>query len=244
MNILIAEDDPFHRSFLSKTVRQALPACETLHEAVDGKEAINIVLTHDIDGVVMDLQMPNLSGIAAASTIWAKRPDMRILFWSNYSDEAYVRGISRIVPKEAVYGYLLKTASEHRLGLAVLGVFQEDQCIIDREIRGVQQRTQDIHEGLSNTEFEVLMDIALGMTDKSIAARRGISTRSVQSRLKQLYEKLGIEQIVPQGNGGPAFNSRTRAVAIALSRGLLNLEGMSVSEGQMKNWLEEKNYQP
>ena len=101
MNILIAEDDPFHRSFLSNTVRNALPSCETLYEAVDGKEAIDIVLKKEIDGVVMDLQMPVFSGIAAASTIWAKRPDMRILFWSNYSDEAYVRGISRIVPKEA-----------------------------------------------------------------------------------------------------------------------------------------------
>ena len=239
MNILIAEDDPFHRAFLSETVRNALPSCEKLHEAKNGKEAIDIVLENDIDGVVMDLQMPVSSGIAAASSIWAKRPDMRILFWSNYSDEAYVRGVSRIVPKEAVYGYLLKTASEHRLGLAVLGVFQEDQCIIDREVRGVQQRTQDIHEGLSNTEFEVLMDIALGMTDKSIAARRGISTRSVQSRLKQLYEKLGIEQVATQYDTGPAFNSRTRSVAIALSRGLLNLEGMSIAEGQLKLWLVE-----
>lgn len=236
MNILIAEDDPFHRSFLSSTVRSALPHCETLHEASDGSEAIALALDHEFDGVVMDLQMPNMSGIAAASSIWSKRPDMRILFWSNYSDEAYVRGISKIVPKEAVYGYLLKTASEHRLELAVRGVFEEDQCIIDREIRGVQQRSEDIHEGLSNTEFEVLMDIALGMTDKSIALRRAISTRSVQSRLKQLYEKLGIDPGNTQTN---PFNSRTRAVAIALSRGLLNLEGMSVADAEMKMWLNQ-----
>ncbi|MGC3937607.1 response regulator [Roseobacter sp. EG26] len=241
MNILIAEDDPFHRTFLSNTVRSALPDCDTLLEAVDGTEAVDLVMQNDVHGVVMDLQMPNASGIAAASSIWAKYPEMRILFWSNYSDEAYVRGISRIVPKEAVYGYLLKTASEHRLGLAVLGVFQEDQCIIDREIRGVQQRTQDIHEGLSNTEFEVLLDIALGMTDKSIAARRGISTRSVQSRLKQLYEKLGIDPTIVDEDIGPTFNSRTRAVAIALSRGLLNLEGMSVAEDQLSIWLDSKN---
>lgn len=236
MNILIAEDDPFHRSFLSNTVRSALPHCETLHEAGDGDEAISAVMGHQIDGVVMDLQMPNVSGIAAASSIWARHPDMRILFWSNYSDEAYVRGISKIVPKEAVYGYLLKTASEHRLELAVRGVFEEDQCIIDREIRGVQQRTEDIHEGLSNTEYEVLMDIALGMTDKSIACRRSISTRSVQSRLKQLYEKLGIDPGNSQSN---PFNSRTRAVAIALSRGLLNLEGMSVADTELKTWLDQ-----
>lgn len=236
MNIVITEDDPFHRSFLASTVRSALPNCEMLHEASDGSEAIAIVTDNDIDGVVMDLQMPNVSGIAAASTIWARQPDMRILFWSNYSDEAYVRGISKIVPKEAVYGYLLKTASEHRLELAVRGVFEEDQCIIDREIRGVQQRAEDIHEGLSNTEFEVLMDIALGMTDKSIAARRSISTRSVQSRLKQLYEKLGID---PGNSQNSHFNSRTRAVAIALSRGLLNLEGISVADAELHAWLED-----
>lgn len=236
MNILIAEDDPFHRSFLSTTVRSALPHCEMLYEASDGNEAMSVVMEHDIDGIVMDLQMPNVSGIAAATSIWAKRPEMRILFWSNYSDEAYVRGVSKIVPKEAVYGYLLKTASAHRLELAVRGVFVEDQCIIDREIRGVQQRTENIHEGLSNTEFEVLMDIALGMTDKTIALRRAISTRSVQSRLKQLYEKLGIDQGNAKSN---PFNSRTRAVSIALSRGLLNLDGMSVADDEMRTWLEE-----
>ena len=237
MNILVAEDDPFHRSFLSSTVRNALPHCDTLHEASDGSEAVSIALAHEIDGVVMDLQMPNTSGIAAASSIWSKCPDMRILFWSNYSDEAYVRGISKIVPKEAVYGYLLKTASEHRLELAVRGVFEEDQCIIDREIRGVQQRSEDIHEGLSNTEFEVLMDIALGLTDKSIALRRSISTRSVQSRLKLLYGKLGVDPGNAQTN---QFNSRTRAVAIALSRGLLNLESMSVADAEMRVWLERE----
>lgn len=237
MNILIAEDDPFHRSFLAGTVRDALPDCETVFEATGGREAIEIAMNNDIDGVVIDLQMPEVSGIAAASKIWERHPEMRILFWSNYSDEAYVRGVSRIVPKQAVYGYLLKTSSAHRLGLAVMGIFLEDQCIVDREIRGVQQRAMDVHEGLSNTEFEVLMDIALGMTDKAIAARRGISTRSVQSRLKQLYKKLGIDQIASEDEG-PTFNSRTRAVAIALSRGLLNLEGMSLAEEQLNRWLE------
>lgn len=237
MNILIAEDDPFHRSFLSTTVRKILPSCDELHEASGGREAIDIVMKNDIDGVVMDLQMPEVSGIVAASRIWEKFPDMRILFWSNYSDEAYVRGVSKIVPKQAVYGYLLKTASERRLGLAVTGIFQEAQCIIDQEIRGIQQRTMDMHAGLSNTEFEVLMDIALGLTDKAIAARRGVSTRSVQSRLKQLYEKLGIEQIQFDVDDSPTFNSRTRAVSIALARGLLNPDGMAVAEDSLNRWL-------
>lgn len=237
MNILVAEDDPFHRSFLAQTVKTAMPDCDRIFEATNGQEAIDLAMTQEIAGVVMDLQMPDVSGIAAASHIWDKHPDMHILFWSNYSDEAYVRGISKIVPKEAVYGYLLKTASEQRLGMAMMGVFLEDQCIIDREIRGVQLRALDIHEGLSNTELEVLLDIGLGMTDRAIASRRGISTRSVQSRLKQLYEKLGIEACVTE-TAGPTFNSRTRAVAIALSRGLLNIESMVVAEDELSQWLD------
>ena len=205
MNLLIAEDDPFHRTFLKNSVAAAMPECDKIFEASDGQAALDLVADEQIDGIIMDMQMPNTSGVAAASVIWRNQANMRILFWSNYADEAYVRGISRIVPKEAVYGYLLKTASEQRLELALRGVFQEDQCIIDREIRGVQQRSENIHEGLSDAEFEVLMDIALGMTDKAIAARRSISTRGVQSRLKHLYEKLGIDQTPVDGKDRPGI---------------------------------------
>lgn len=239
MNLLIAEDDPFHRSFLRAIVSKALPDCEEIFEAVDGDEALECVKRESIGGVVMDLQMPKASGVAAASGIWHHSPTMRILFWSNYADEAYVRGISRIVPADAVYGYLLKTASEHRLELAVQGVFQEDQCVVDREVRGVQQRSQNIHEGLSDAEFEVLRDIALGMTDKVIAARRSISTRGVQSRLKSLYDKMGIDPTPITKEIGPAFNSRTRAVAVAMSRGLLNAEGLAIDEERYKAWLDK-----
>ncbi|SNY91068.1 DNA-binding response regulator, NarL/FixJ family, contains REC and HTH domains [Cohaesibacter sp. ES.047] len=237
MNILIAEDDPLHRSFLLETVRRYLPDCDHVYEADGGQAAVDIARTHDVDGVVMDVQMPEVSGITAASRIWEKHADMRILFWSNYSDEAYVRGISRIVPRQAVYGYVLKTASAQRLGHAIIGIFVEDQCIVDREVRGVQERALDVHQGLSNTEFEVLLDIAVGLTDKSISQRRGISTRSVQGRLKQLYQKLGVEQANPNEDT-PLFNSRTRAVAIAFYRGLLNDEELSLAETSLEKWRE------
>jgi len=241
MNLLIAEDDPFHRSFLKNTARLALGDCDTVFEASDGAEALEIVKNEQVDGVIMDLQMPNVSGVMAASSIWNLYPSMRILFWSNYADEAYVRGISRIVPKDAVYGYLLKTASERRLELAVQGVFQEDQCVIDREVRGVQQRSQNIYEGLSDAEYEVLLDIALGMTDKAIAARRSISTRGVQSRLKHLYEKLGLDQSLVNEDTGPVFNSRTRAVAVAIARGLLNVDRLAMGEESLKAWLDKND---
>jgi DNA-binding NarL/FixJ family response regulator len=244
MNYLVAEDDPFHRSFLKSTLMNTLEDCETIYEAIDGQQALAVVNDNPIDGIVMDLQMPRANGVETATEIWRNRPDMRILFWSNYADEAYVRGISRIVPNGAVYGYLLKTASEDRLELAVRGVFREDQCIIDREVRGVQQRTENNLEGLSDSEFEVLLDIALGMTDKAIAFRRRMSTRGVQSRLKHLYDKLGIDQSVAHPDYGPIYNSRTRAVAIALSRGLLNAQWLSAREKEYEAWLKSSGNMP
>lgn len=237
MKVLITEDDALHRSFLKAAVEHALPECEDVYEAEDGIAALEVIGSHDIYGVVMDLQMPRASGVDAAKEIWRKHPEMRILFWSNYADEAYVRGVSRIVPSGAVYGYLLKSASEERLELAVRGIFQEDQCIIDREVRGVQQRSENSLEGLTDSEFEVLTDIALGMTDKAIATRRKISTRGVQSRLKHLYDKLGIDQSDTNPEFGPVFNSRTRAVALALSRGLLNVDGLGASQENLEEWL-------
>jgi DNA-binding NarL/FixJ family response regulator len=240
MKVLITEDDALHRSFLKSAIENALPECDEILEAEDGKVAMDIVDTTEVFGIIMDLQMPQASGVEAAREIWRRKPDMRILFWSNYADEAYVRGVSRIVPPGAVYGYLLKSASEDRLELAVRGVFIQDQCIIDREVRGVQQRSENMLEGLTDSEFEVLMDIALGMTDKAIAARRKISTRGVQSRLKHLYEKLGLDQADVDPTFGPVFNSRTRAVALAISRGLLNVDGLASGQAELDHWLDTR----
>jgi len=243
MQILVVEDDALHRAFLKEAVERMLPECDSVFEAGDGLDAIRIAREHQLDSIVMDLQMPAATGVDAAKAVWHERPDTRILFWSNYADEAYVRGVARIVPPGAVYGYLLKSASEERLRLAMRGVFIEDQCVIDREVRGVQQRAQDRLDGLTDLEYEVLLDIALGLTDKVIAARRNLSTRGVQSRLKHLYEKLGVQHAAAgerkggERKGGATYNARTRAVSVALSRGLLNTGALHTGEEDLRDWL-------
>ncbi len=238
MRLLIVEDDALHRAFLKSTVEAILPDCGAILEAADGRAAIEISRDQVPDSVILDLQMPQATGIDAAKDIWRRQPSTHILFWSNYADEAYVRGIAKIVPPEAVYGYVLKSASENRLHLAIRGVFLEDQCVIDREVRGVQQRSVDRSEGLTDLEYEVLIDLALGLTDKAMAARRGISTRGAQSRLQHLYEKLGLEQnAIPVGPWGASFNTRTRAVTLALARGLLNAAALRREEEELARWL-------
>jgi len=240
MKVLIVEDDPLHRSYLHEQISAALPECDDVIEAADGLDAERLARLHRTAHVVMDLQMANRNGIEAARTIWREQPDTRILFWSNYSDEAYVRGVSRIVPNGASYGYVLKSAADERLKLALRSIFIENQCVIDNEVRGLQQRSFGATSGFSETEYEILVDIALGMTDRAIAERRHLSLRSVQNRLTGIYEKLDIYQSAGRDRDHAIFNLRTRAVTVALMRKLLNYGALERAEADLRSWLAER----
>ena len=234
MKVLIVEDDPLHRSYLNEAVRAALPECDTVLEAENGLTGELQARKLRAEHVVMDLQMSERNGIEAARTIWRERPETKILFWSNYSDEAYVRGVARIVPEGATYGYVLKSASDERLKLALRSVFMESQCVIDREVRGIQQKNLGNAHGLSDAEYEILVDVALGLTDKAIAQRKKLSLRSVQNRLQQLYEKLDVYEIPGDGPEG-WYNLRMRAVAVALLRKVLNASALERAERELRN---------
>jgi DNA-binding NarL/FixJ family response regulator len=206
-------------------------------EAENGKVGEKLARENRTAHIVMDLQMNERNGIEAARTIWKERPDTRILFWSNYADEAYVRGVSRIVPEGAAYGYVLKSASDERLRLALRGIFIEAQCVIDREVRGLQEKSLGKVNGVSDSEYEILIDIALGLTDKTIARRRNLSLRSVQNRLQALYEKLNVYQATGEDEPDGRYNLRTRAVTIAILRKLLNYNALEKAEKDLAEWV-------
>lgn len=237
MKIVIIEDDPLHRSYLREAIATAMPECDEILEAAEGLAGEKLARENKSAHIVMDLQMNARNGIEAARTIWKERPDTRILFWSNYADEAYVRGVSRIVPDGASYGYVLKSASDERLKLALRSIFIESQCVIDREVRGMQQKSLGQSNGFSDSEYEVLIDIALGLTDRAIARRRNLSLRSVQNRLQHLYEKLDVYYTSPEELDDSRFNLRARAVTVALLRKLLNYSALEKAEAELKDWL-------
>ena len=236
MEVLIVEDDPLHRSYLHEQVNAALPECRIIYEACDGAQGETLARSHGSAHVVMDLQMSPRTGIEAARTIWRERPETRILFWSNYSDEAYVRGVSRIVPNGAAYGYVLKSASDERLKLALRSIFVESQCVIDRQLRGMQPRGAMQAEGFTDAEYEILVDISLGLTDQMIARRRSLSLRSVQNRLQQIYAKLAA---YPRPDDA-GFNLRTRAVTLAVLRKLVNYAALERAEVDLQVWLAQQ----
>ncbi|MDM8567005.1 response regulator transcription factor [Candidatus Halobeggiatoa sp. HSG11] len=235
MEIVIAEDNPRDREFLCQTL-----ADYQLHIATNGEEALELLQQNQLIYLVSDLQMPRLNGVELAKHIWADCPQARIVFWSQYQDEIYVRALAKIIPAETVYGYVLKNNPSNILQRAIVAVFVDYQCWIDPKIRPVQARNQTNLQNISDAEYEVLIDIALGMTDNLIAQRRYLSKRGVQSRLKSIYQKLNIERDSTVKDIGEMLNPRSRAVAIALQRGLINSYELQQAEALFQQWLKKR----
>lgn len=237
LKILIAEDNPKDFEFLEQLLRDWEPPCQ-LVRAANGKVALELALAEGCPLVISDIQMPELNGIEFARALWQQKPAARIVFWSQYKDEMYVRALARIVPPETVYGYILKSNTRERIASAISTVLLDEQCWIDPEVRKVQGRAGHSQTALSDIEYEALVDISMGLTDNLIAQRRYLSRRGVQSRLNSLYNKLGLDQEQFHSDKvGDGLNLRNRAVAVALRRGLINAFELEHEEAEFQEWL-------
>ncbi|MBO9412544.1 MULTISPECIES: response regulator transcription factor [unclassified Ruegeria] len=241
MKVLLVEDDAMHANYLKELVQEALPEASEVSLATNGRDGEIQARQDAVEAIVMDLRMKERNGIEAARTIWSERPDTRILFWSNYSDEAYLRGIARIVPKEAAYGYVLKTASPSRMHLALRAVLLEAQIMVDREIHQIQRDQNRSGEALTEVELAILTDLALGLPDKAIAARRKLALRTIQNRLLSIYEKLDVNDLLIDA-GDVAINKRVRAVSKAMTSQILNNEAIVAAEKDLSSWLARSSF--
>ncbi len=233
--LVISDDNPRDRSFLVEVLslytpvvtanaQEALAACQELAEP----------------WLVTDIQMPGGNGIELAKQLWTRQPATRVLFWSQHSDETYVRALAKFIPAETVYGYILKNNPAEILLRAAHAVFSECQCWLDPQVRRVQARSQCKSDAISDAEYDVLIDIALGLTDNTIAERRYLSRRGVQNRLQSLYGKLGASTELNIGStDSERVNVRSRAVALALQRGLINSFELEQEEQLLKAWFAE-----
>jgi len=238
IEILIAEDNPKDFEFLEQLLTEWEEDVR-ITRAPNGKVALEMGLELDNPLVISDIQMPEMNGIDFARSLWEKQPEARIVFWSQFKDEMYVRALAKVVPPETVYGYILKSSQRDRIASAIRTVLLEEQCWIAPEVRKVQGRAGHSLTALSDIEYEALLDISLGLTDNLIAQRRYLSRRGVQSRLNSLYNKLGIDQEQYHSEKvGDSFNLRNRAVAVSLARGLINAYEMEKEELDFQEWFQ------
>lgn len=242
VNLLICEDLPGLRSHAIKTCREVLAENNLqgeFQEASNGLEAIKLAHSYNPSLILMDIAMPELNGIKAASAIWKEQPTMKILFWSQYQHEAYIRELGKIVPDEAIHGYILKSESDAQLKEAIVSVYLHHLPYIARQIQAIKGRLKDKSLAITDLEYETLVDIFSGLTDKAIAQKEHISYRGVQNRLSALISKVmkNEDSYLKETAGKEVFNPRARLIFEALRRGLLSLEDQGQIQKHMEDWL-------
>ncbi|MBX3074456.1 response regulator transcription factor [Candidatus Obscuribacterales bacterium] len=242
MRILIVEDMPALRAHARQVVLKVFGEGVEIVEASNGLEGVQLAKSSAPDLTIMDISMPELNGVKAAEEIWEVNKQARILFWSQYHREAYVRTLGRIVPDEAIHGYLLKGESDDKLAFAIESVLTKGDPYIDPVVQGVQNRLKSKDDSLSDTEYETLLDVAIGMTDRAIAQRRHISVRGVQNRLSMLLGKLvkGQDAHLRESAGMEIFNPRTRIVYEGIRRGLVDPDDLPKLDNEVWDWLEDE----
>jgi len=166
--------------------------------------------------VLMDVAMPGVNGVEATRAIKRELPGTAVLALSAYDDDPYVFALL----EAGAAGYLLKNVRGQTLVDAVCAV-REGESILHPDIAAKVVRRvagQPVAVpiptdagGLTTRELEVLRMAARGLSNKEIAARLTISTRTAQVHLANIFQKLEV-------------GSRTEAVLLALRRGLVSLE--------------------
>ncbi|MBI1272172.1 response regulator [bacterium] len=236
--VLIVDDVEGLRKHATALIK-SIDADASIFEATTGQEGLEKFKTLKPDMVVMDIVMPEMNGIKAAQEIWEAVPNQKILFWSQFHSETYVREIGKIVPDDAIHGYALKTETDDVLKGAFGSVLVKDIPYIDPVVRNVQKRLQCPIKGLNDNEFDILVDLALGLTDRAIALREHISVRGAQNRITSLSNKLlnGLDDHVKESAGWEAMNSRVRIVYEAFRRGILVPEDCDSHNEELMRWL-------
>lgn len=237
---LIADDHDFTRSWLSERLAELRPDVKSVCEAATAEEAVRKAASYKPSLVLMDISFnenkrvpqagkpdePVLDGLDAAGKIWKELPDARIIIVSAYVNESFVRRLFEVIPPSGRYGYIVKERLASTLEAAVDAVLSED-CWIDPAVMTIHNRQVNRGFELPDNLYEVLMGIALGLSDQTISELLYIVEQSVQYRLRKLYSHFGIPSKTDPKSG--LYNSRCRAVKIATEHGL-------ITESDLQQW--------
>ncbi len=215
IKVLIADDHPTFRDGLCRLLGDE-GDLDVVAGVADGEEAIRLAKELSPDVAIIDVAMPGIGGIEAARQIKSTCPTIAILMVSAYGYEPYILASLRA----GAAGYLLKDTSLCELVSAIHAMysgkvvfdFRAAKRILHRIANNKGEEREDIGE-LQCRELEALKLLAKGMSNKRIAVELGISERTVQTHLVNIYRKLGV-------------CSRTEAVLHALKESWFTLDDL------------------
>jgi len=203
IRILAVDDHPLLREGIAALIANR-PDMELVGEAASGQQAIDTFRSLRPDVTLMDLQMPEMSGIDAIIAIRSEFPAARIVVLTTYGGDALAERALRA----GAQAYVLK------------GLVRKDLLETIRIVHGGSKRiSPDVaaqlashmgETGLSAREIEVLSLVAAGQSNKIIAAQLFITEATAKGHVKSILAKLGA-------------NDRTHAVTLALRRGIIQL---------------------
>ena len=197
IRVLIADDHALVREGL-RYVLDADPGIEVVAEAPNGRIAVELAQQHRPDVVVLDITMPEETGLQAAARLREALPAVRILLLSMHDQSEYVREGMRI----GTHGYLLKDSAGEELRAAIHTVYAGGTFFspaVVRRLAASEAAPVSVPllqlEQLTPRERDVLGGVARGLTNKAIAAELGISRRTVEAHRESLMRKLEIHSV-------------------------------------------------
>lgn len=207
VKLLLADDHRMFRQGLRELIERKTDY-NVVGEATTGLEVLDLAAKLLPDIVLLDIQMPELDGVATAQQLAQRHPEIKIIILTMYRQDSHLLDAIRAGAR----GYLLKDADADELLDVIARVWRGesvlDPSLTERVFAAVRQiPTPPPADVLTDRETDILRCLAAGDDNRTIAAKLFLSEKTVSNRLSEIFAKLGVQ-------------NRTQAALVARERGL------------------------